>query len=80
MDYKLINGRNYFNAESLETMAEHLENGETIGIYIDCVGRTRSEYETSNYLKALEEKYGDELVVDTKTSHIPVCRLRGDKQ
>lgn len=75
MKYTTINGQNYFNTKSLEEMIKHLENGETIGIYIDCIGHTRTEYETSLYIEALKDKYGNDLIIDSKTSHIPTCKL-----
>ena len=59
---KLINGKNYFNDGSLQEMIEELEKGETIRIYIDCIGHTRTEIETANYVEALKEKFGSRLV------------------
>ena len=59
---KLINGKNYFNEGSLQEMIEELEKGETIRIYIDCIGHTRTEIETANYVEALKEKFGSRLV------------------
>lgn len=72
----LINGRNYFNEKSLEEMIKHLDNGDTIGIYIDCVGHTRSERETETYIEELQKYYGNKLIIDRVTSHIPTCKLK----
>lgn len=58
---ELVNGRNYFNEKSLEEMCKRLEAGETIGIYINCIGHTRNAYETARYEEALEKKYGERL-------------------
>jgi hypothetical protein len=76
---KTINGKNYFNEKSLKEMVEQLENGETIGIYIDCIGHTRSEYETSVYIEELQNHFGDRLIIDSKTHHIPTCKLKGSE-
>lgn len=58
----LINCKNYFNEKSFQEVCEALESGKDVQIYIDCIGHTRSAYESSNYDKALKEKYGDRLV------------------
>ena len=65
---KLVNGKNYFNEESLKEMCERLERGETIGIYIDCIGHTRTHNETASYVRALREKYGNRLNIDTTSN------------
>ena len=65
---KLIDGKNYFNPESLQEMVAELESGETIGIYIDCIGHTRTIYETSRYVDALKEKFGNRLLIDNKSN------------
>ena len=64
---RLVNGQNYFNEASLQEMIEALERGETIGIHIDCIGHTRTAIETAQYVEALKEKFGDRLVIDTKS-------------
>lgn len=63
---KLVNGQNYFNEKSLQEMIAELENGNTIGIHIDCIGHTRTAYETSLYVQALKEKFGDRLAINAK--------------
>lgn len=60
---KFMNGRNYFNEENFKEMCEALESGETIHVYIDCIGHTRNNYEQEQYKKHFEEKYGDKLKV-----------------
>lgn len=63
-NYKTINGTNQYNTKSFNEMCEALESGETIGIYIDCIGHTRAEMEEFNYARELKNKYGDKLLVD----------------
>lgn len=60
---KLINGKNYFNEESFNEMCEVLETGESIEIYIDCIGHTRTANETAAYERALKKKYGHNLTI-----------------
>lgn len=66
---KLVNGQNYFNEGSLNEMIELLEKGETIRIYIDCIGHTRTAIETSNYVNALEKRFGDRLLVSNNDEY-----------
>lgn len=66
---KLVNGQNYFNEDSLNEMIELLENGETIRIYINCIGHTRTAIETSNYINALEKRFGDRLLVSSNDEY-----------
>ena len=73
---KLVNGKNYFNEESLKEMCERLETGETIGIYIDCIGHARNQMETAAYVRALKDKYGDKLIVDTESNWYTEYKLR----
>lgn len=40
---KSINGGNYFTEERFNEVIKTLESGETITIYIDCIGHTRAE-------------------------------------
>ena len=71
---KLVNGSNYYNEESLQEMCELLEAGTEIEIYIDCIGHSRTEYETQNYVESLKEKYGDRLIKSDK--HYPKYKLK----
>lgn len=73
----LINGQNYFNPRSLYKMVETLNDGEAIGIYIDCIGHTRTAHETERYVEALREEFGDRLVIDTKSHWYTLYKLKG---
>ncbi len=57
----LINGENYFNDMSLKNACAALEKGETIDLYVDCIGHTRNNTVQEEYKEALTEKYGDNL-------------------
>lgn len=59
---KSINGGNYFTEERFNEVIKALESGETITIYIDCIGHTRAEVEEWHYKTALEKKYGEKLI------------------
>lgn len=61
---KSINGTNQFNSKSLKEMQEALESGETITIYIDCIGHTRAYLEERAYARELKKAYGDKLMVN----------------
>lgn len=63
---KLIDGKNSFNEKSLNEMIEELEKGETIEIYIDCIGNSRTEIETYRYVHALKKIYGDRLTTKSR--------------
>lgn len=63
-NYKMVNGQNYFNEQSLEEMVTELEAGKTISIYIDCIGHARSYNEEEIYKEELIEKFGDRLIVE----------------
>lgn len=60
----LINCTNYFNEVGCERLSKALENGETVRIHIDCIGHTRTYYETGMYVEWLNKKYGERLVID----------------
>lgn len=75
--HTMVNGKNYFNEKSLNEMIERLESGETIAIYIDCIGHTRTQNETANYVRALKERYGDKLQADDKTAFTTLYSLKG---
>lgn len=68
-DSKLVNCRNYFNEESFTELCNLLESGLTVSIYIDCIGYTRSHYESLRYHKALFDKYGDNLAEITNSGY-----------
>lgn len=71
---KFINGKNYFNPESLAIMIEELEKGEEIEIGIDCIGHTRHHIESAAYERALKEKYGDRIIIDNE-HYTTTCKL-----
>lgn len=58
---KLVNGQNYFNPISFNEICEALEQGETVSVYIDCIGFTRNNNEQEAYKEALTKKYGDRI-------------------
>ena len=58
---KVIDGKNYFNEQSFNEICEALENGESISVYIDCIGHTRNNNEQEAYKEALTEKFGSRL-------------------
>lgn len=60
-EIKTINGKNYFNKESLKEMIKELKKGNEIIIYISCLGHTRAIMEEYNYRRALENYFKDEL-------------------
>lgn len=57
----IVNCKNYFNEKSFQEVCEALESGKDVQIYIDCIGHTRSDYESKNYRDALKKKYGRRL-------------------
>lgn len=59
----LINCGNYFNKSSFEKVCKELEKGETVEIYVDCVGHTRNNHEQETYREELTKKYGKKLVI-----------------
>ena len=72
----LVNCKNYFNEESFNKVCDLLESGETVEIYIDCIGHTRAHYEGMNYKNHLKEKYCDRLVEVNGSYQDYVFRLR----
>lgn len=61
-NYKTINGSNYYQEKHLEEMKQALEAGETIEIYIDCIGHTRARVTEDRYAAELRKAYGDRLI------------------
>lgn len=72
----LINCTNYFNEVGCERLSEALEGGETIKIHIDCIGHTRTYYETETYVEWLAKKYGKRLIIDTNEYDEKVYSLK----
>ena len=61
---KTINGGNYYYERAFKEACSALENGETIQIYIDCIGHTRNNSEQEVYKEAFIQKYDDLLVIE----------------
>ena len=57
----MINGKNYYNEDSLKEMCKALDEGKDIQIHIDCIGHTRSFVEGAHYASELYSIYGDRL-------------------
>lgn len=74
MKIETINCNNYFNEGGCVRLSEALEAGKAVNIYIDCIGHTRSEYETANYVEWLRGKYGDRL--ERVSGYMAVYRLK----
>lgn len=79
MKHHFVNCKNYFNEESLAELEKILETGDGVGIYIDCIGHTRTEMETARYVHALRAKYGDRLAVSHDLTFYPVYCLKDAK-
>lgn len=76
MKTHFVNCKNEFNEGSLNELVAILEAKEGVGIYIDCIGHTRSERETARYVEALEKRYGDRLVEDNGITWYPIYYLK----
>lgn len=61
---KLVNGTNYLNETGFKRVTDELEKGEHIRVYIDCIGHTRAHNEGLAYKEAIEEKYGENVVIN----------------
>ena len=61
---KTIDCGNYFHDSRFKLVCEALEQGETVKVYIDCIGHTRNNFEQETYKEALIEKYADKLNVE----------------
>lgn len=59
----LIDCGNYFHEKAFNEVCEALEQGETVRVYIDCIGHTRNNYEQETYKEKLIDKYGSKLNV-----------------
>lgn len=62
---KMINCGNDFYEKYFNEVCEALEQGETVQVYIDCIGHTRNNMAQSEYKSALMKKYGERLTVKT---------------
>lgn len=63
---KLVNCQNYFNMKSFKEVCQLLEAGETVEVYIDCIGHSRNNYEQEKYHDAIVGKYEDRVKVEIK--------------
>ena len=62
-DGKLINCANYFCDIGKNNLINALEAGETVRIYIDCIGHTRAFMVGCEYESWLKEHYGKRLSI-----------------
>lgn len=69
-DTKLINCGNYFQSKYFEEVCQALEQGDTVKVYISCIGHTRNNMTQEDYKAGLVKKYGDRLLVK---AHEGVC-------
>ena len=60
---KLMNCGNDFYSSRFEKVCEELEKGESVHVYIECIGHTRNNCAQDSYKKALTDKYGERLNV-----------------
>lgn len=58
-----INGGNSFHEKAFNDICKELEQGESVKVFIDCIGHTRNNDEQEAYKEALVKKYGDRLAV-----------------
>ena len=61
---KTINCANDFYESRFNEVCEALEQGETVGVYIDCIGHTRNNMAQEVYKEHLQKKYGDKLTIE----------------
>lgn len=61
---KFINCANDFYEKYFNEVCAALEQGETVQVYIDCIGHTRNNWAQEDYKTALFKKYGDKLKID----------------
>ena len=59
---KTINVGNYYTEERFQVVKEALEQGNTVRIYVDCIGHSRTEMVESEFREALQGEYKDKLV------------------
>lgn len=75
----IINGGNYYHEKAFFEVCKALEQGNTVDMYIDCIGHTRNNMEQEAYKESLLEKYGDKLIVECAkgVSYSYSYKLRG---
>lgn len=73
--YEVVNCGNYYTSKGFRELCDHLEAGEKVMIYIDCIGHTRNHTVTAQYVEALRLKYAQELRRDNDTAWTPLYYL-----
>lgn len=63
MKNKVINGSNMFNLSIYKDIIQNLNNGETVELYISCIGHTRAQLEGAKYRKELQNYFGEKLEI-----------------
>ena len=63
MNGKLIDCGNDFYIGHFNEVCAELEKGETVRVYINCIGHTRNNMSQEAYKRELVKKYGDKLEV-----------------
>lgn len=63
MKNKVINGSNSFNLSIYKDIIQNLNNGETVELYINCLGHTRAQIEGSKYREELQNYFGEKLEI-----------------
>ena len=59
-----INGGNYYHEKAFNEICEALEQGQTISVYIDCIGHGTNNREQEVYKEELLNKFGSRLMVE----------------
>ena len=58
---KLVNCGNDFYPHLFDNLCKELEAGESVAVYIDCIGHSMNNRLQEVYREKLIEKYGDRL-------------------
>lgn len=72
---KTIDCGNYYQSKHFEELCAALEQGESVSVYISCIGHTRNNYTQEEYKSQLLKKYGDDLIVEQSAG---VCSYHYD--
>ena len=59
---KLVNCGNDFYPQFFDTLCKELEAGESVAVYIDCIGHSMNNRLQEVYKEKLIEKYNDRLL------------------
>lgn len=60
---KLVNCGNDFYPMFFDNLCSALEKGQTVEVYVDCIGHTRNNWVQEVYKEKLVEKYGAKLLI-----------------